>query len=130
MVPLGLYAGQLTLNWAWPPIFFGARQMGVVSASLAPGDGPWRVGLLRGHGHHTQVGPGPEGRSRPSAASGPAPSCGASTAAFPPAREPDELLALVQGQRVGQPTVHLALCTPHVAWVGQRQLLPFYIWGN
>lgn len=48
VVPLGLYAGQLTLNWAWPPIFFGTRQMGVVSASLLPGVGPRRVGLLRG----------------------------------------------------------------------------------
>ncbi|XP_015427394.1 PREDICTED: translocator protein [Myotis davidii] len=34
VVPLGLYAGQLTLNWAWPPIFFGSRQMGVALVDL------------------------------------------------------------------------------------------------
>ena len=42
VVPLGLYAGQLALNWAWPPLFFGARQMGWVSVALACLPGPWR----------------------------------------------------------------------------------------
>lgn len=41
VVPLGLYAGQLTLNWAWPPIFFGTRQMGLVSVDLACLHGSW-----------------------------------------------------------------------------------------
>lgn len=42
VVPLGLYAGQLALNWAWPPLFFGTRQMGWVSVALASPLGPWR----------------------------------------------------------------------------------------
>lgn len=59
VVPLGLYAGQLTLNWAWPPIFFGSRQMGLVSVPLVPGDGPWRGGLpVGGMGITSQAGSG------------------------------------------------------------------------
>lgn len=65
VVPLGLYAGQLTLNWAWPPIFFGTRQMGWVSVSLVPGDGPWRGGPPWGDmGITSQLGSGSKGWSR------------------------------------------------------------------
>ncbi|NWY36412.1 TSPO protein, partial [Sylvia atricapilla] len=30
IVPLGLYGAQLVFNWAWPPLFFGARNLNMV----------------------------------------------------------------------------------------------------
>ncbi|KAH0616405.1 hypothetical protein JD844_027469 [Phrynosoma platyrhinos] len=34
MVPLGLYAGNLVLNWSWVPIFFGKHKIGWVSVTV------------------------------------------------------------------------------------------------
>lgn len=94
MVPLGLYAGQLTLNWAWPPIFFGSRQMGVVSASLAPGDGRGGRASFGDMGITPRRARARRQEQRPVSPRAGA-LCGASTAAFPPAKEPDGLLAPV-----------------------------------
>lgn len=67
MVPLGLYTGQLVLNWAWPPIFFGTRQMGLVSVACRWPMVGWAP--LGGHGaSHPRRGQGLKaGQGRPTA---------------------------------------------------------------
>lgn len=39
IVPLGLYGAQLALNWAWPPLFFGARNLNMVIEGFSAGFG-------------------------------------------------------------------------------------------
>ncbi|KAJ1139218.1 hypothetical protein NDU88_005593 [Pleurodeles waltl] len=34
MVPLGLYAAQMILNWTWMPIFFGAHRLKLALAEI------------------------------------------------------------------------------------------------
>ncbi|XP_014728126.1 PREDICTED: translocator protein 2 isoform X2 [Sturnus vulgaris] len=39
IVPLGLYGAQLVLNWAWPPLFFGARNLNMALLDILCLDG-------------------------------------------------------------------------------------------
>ncbi|NWI06032.1 TSPO protein, partial [Tichodroma muraria] len=39
IVPLGLYGAQLALNWAWPPLFFGARNLNMALVDVLCLDG-------------------------------------------------------------------------------------------
>ncbi|NWH41513.1 TSPO protein, partial [Chloropsis hardwickii] len=39
IVPLGLYGAQLLLNWAWPPLFFGARNLNMALVDILCLDG-------------------------------------------------------------------------------------------
>lgn len=135
MVPLGLYTGQLVLNWAWPPIFFGTRQMGLVSVACRWPMVGWAP--LGGHGaSHPRRGQGLK------AGAGLQLSVSISSAALgdqcpPPAAfasaglslKQTGLLAWIQGPLCRKThTAPGAMHLPH--WVRSGRMFPFYTWGN
>ncbi len=40
-MPLSLYGLQLVLNWAWTPLFFGKKDLGLALADITGADVAW-----------------------------------------------------------------------------------------